>query len=294
VDGSAVEVDAGGEPLEVTAVPEEVESGADPDEAKPAADELVVSEDRNAFEVMDAHDVEQIIDSMQGRLLDVSLYDFTAGGQRMVELSWKGVREAIMAMHETGKCRIGVVPETLQTSTVVEDGDTWYEAAVYAKDELSGLGFFGFAREPRMIGNQNPKVDKFAKTKAINKAERNALRKFIPERVAQTLIAQFLHDETRVKKLRSGSPMVGTVAELPPAVDTDEARALVEECDAIWLEIQKIPNFARRLNAANYHAYKVRSEARDEKKPEDVTRLKDFKAYLLKVLEELEEARDAD
>jgi hypothetical protein len=291
VEASAVEVDERGEPLEVTAVPEDV---SDADEFKPSAEDLVVTEDRSVFEVMDAADIEQIIDAMQGRLLDVSLYDFEQGGQRIVELSWKGVRETVQEMHSTGKCRIGMVPEATQLSTAHDDGEDWYEALVYAKDEVTGATFSGFAREPKQmrLRGGGTKFDKFAQTKAINKAERNALRKFIPERLAQTLIAQFLHDESRVRKLRSGSPMVGTVPELPPPVDTDEARALVEECDGIWAEIRKVENFAKRLTPANYHAYKVRSEARDEKKPEDVSRLVQFRDYLLTVLQELEEARD--
>jgi hypothetical protein len=188
----------------VTVAEGEAEALPEADEFKPSGEELVVSQDRTVFEVMDAHDIEQMIDSMQGRLLDVSLYDFESGGQRMVELSWKGVRECIHAMHETGKCRIGIQPETLQTQTVVDDGDTYYEAAVFAKDEYSGLGFFGFAREPKMMKRRDkpPTLDKFAKTKAINKAQRNALRMFVPEKLAQTLIAQFRKDENRIKKLR--------------------------------------------------------------------------------------------
>jgi hypothetical protein len=271
----------------VTVAEGEAEALPEADEYKPQGEELVVSQDRTVFEVMDAHDIEQMIDSMQGRLLDVSLYDFESGGQRMVELSWKGVRECVHAMHETGKCRIGIQPETLQTSTVVDEGETWYEAAVFAKDEYSGLGFFGFAREPKMMKRRDkpPTLDKFAKTKAINKAQRNALRMFVPEKLAQTLIAQFRKDENRIKKLRGGGPMVGAVAELPPVVDTDEGKALIREIDGLWDAIRATDGFAATMTPAHFFAYKTRAEAQNPDDPEDVSRLEQFRDTLVQTLE---------
>lgn len=286
VDATAAEDDPGAvqEPLEVTAAPEDA---SDADEYRPPSTELVVSEDRDVFEVMDAHDVEQIIDAMQGRLLDVSLYSFEQGGQRVTELSWKGVRECVFEMNQTGKCRIGVIPETLAVETVIEDGETVYKATVFARDEVSGAAYAGFAKEPKMmkLRNGKEKLDPYAETKAINKSERNSLRKFIPERLAQTLIAQFLKDENRVKQLRSEGPMVGKVAELPPPIDTDEARVLVAEVDRLWEEVRAVPGFAAVMTPAVFFAYKTRAVAQKPGAPGDVTELVQFRDTLVDVLE---------
>lgn len=291
VEGTAVEEPAQ-EPLSVTVAAEEQGAG-NPEDFTPAPEELVVSEDRDVFEVMDAHDIEQIMHAMQGRLLDVSLYDFQQGGKRIVELSWKGVRETIAEMHATGKCRIGMLPEATQLSSAHEDGEDWYEALVYARDEITGATFSGFAREPkrmRLRGHteENPKTkfDVFAQTKAINKAERNALRKFIPERLAQTLIAQFTKDEGRVRQLQSGGPMVGSAAQLQaPPVETDEGKALIREVDGLWDQIRAVPGFAAVMTPAHFFAYKQRAVSQNPDDPEDVTQLVQFKDTLEQTLE---------
>ena len=275
------------EALAVHVDPDEAPDLADADESKPTPEELVLTQERSVYEVMDAHDVDQIINEMQGRLLDVALYDFSSGGQRQTELSWKGVRECVKEMNRTGKCRLGIDKDTLQTQTVVEDGDVFYEAAVYAKDEVSGEAYYGFAREPKMMQKRDGSAvpDKFAKTKAINKSMRNALRMCVPERLAQTLIAQFLHDERRVKQLRSESPMVGRVAELPPPVETEEGKALIREIDGLWDQVQATEGFASTMTPAHFFAYKTRATAQNPDDPEDVTMLVQFRDTLLQTLE---------
>jgi hypothetical protein len=92
-------------------------------------------------------------------------------------------------------------------------------ATIFARDEVTGAMLPGSSMEPqrmrlqartadrkRKAGQKIPEdntiFDVFSRTKAIQKATRNALAAFIPEEIEQTIIAMFAKDPSRVERSR--------------------------------------------------------------------------------------------
>lgn len=240
--------------------PEPVPAEADPEDFKPAGGELVVQVPEEVFTVLDRHDESQILEEMQRRVLEVSLYDFPQGGSRLIDLSYSGVREVVHLMNRTGKCRLRVMPGSLSVSEVVEDDEPHYVADVWAEDAVTGEAFLGTATEPKRMkitaatarkwkekGKAVPEDrmvwDTFARTKAVNKAQRNALKQFIPEQIRQTLIAQYAKDPARIRVIEAGAGAAAEAA-LPPPLDTPEAEALRKRARAIFDEIKAADRLA--------------------------------------------------
>jgi hypothetical protein len=103
-------------------------------------------------------------------------------------------------------------------------------------------------------------MDRCARWKAIQKATRNALSGFIPEEIEQTVIAMFLKDSSRVARIRSEAE--AKVAELPPPLDDDEARALIAECEAVYDEIKGLGAGQGKvlLTPGTYNAWLLQSQ----------------------------------
>lgn len=87
------------------------------------------------------------------------------------------------------------------------------------------------------IPEDNKVFDPFSRTKAINKAERNAQAKFIPEVIEQAVIAMFKNDPSRVEKIQTDRE--AELEKMPPPIDDDEMRALLAEADGIYDEIRE-------------------------------------------------------
>lgn len=241
---------------------------------KPAAGELVVkpSEPESVFVVLDRHDEQQIIEEFQRRALGVMAYDFEQGGKRLVDLSYQGVNEAIRLMNNTGKCSVAIDKTAFSgrgfdEQVVVEDAgngpEEFYVLTVYAVDARTGYGQLGTSSEPKLMRMKNGKTkwDIFARTKALNKAQRNALKSHIPEELRQTLIAMFKKDERALKEIRAGAG-AAAVADLPPALTDEKAVALQARAREVYEEIRAVSKlrmlpavfYQRLMHASSSHA----------------------------------------
>lgn len=228
IDGEAEEI-----PLDTSeqATPEEIEA------AKPTAVELAVdvADPNDVYRVMDRADEVLILDELQERALDTFVYSFTSGGQRQTDLTVAGVSEAVRLMNERGGAQIGISEQPPVVERETRGGEEYVRVMVFARDtRRPGSGRWGTAIEPVNFQDTKRKGqwDKFAFTKALNKAERNALKKQIPEDFRQTIIAQYLgtHHMQELKpldalKVTGGGPL----AELPPPLDDDKAKAIKAE-----------------------------------------------------------------
>jgi hypothetical protein len=211
------------------------------------------------FRVLDAHDEQMILQEAQRRLLKASLYDFPQGGQRIVDLSYQGVNELVRLMNATGRCKIAVDPSSLTVETIVEDAGNGPEpflvATVYARDAVTGYGQFGTSSEPQRLRLKKSTADKrrrngeripeddtifdvFARAKAVNKAQRNALKVFIPEEIRQTLIAQYAGDVSRVQRVQTEQEQ--KMLELPPPLTDERALALSAKADEVYDRIREL------------------------------------------------------
>jgi hypothetical protein len=277
----------------IDAVPEEVTgemvTADQAEQFKPPAHQLVVtdpSDEQQVFVVLDRHDEQMIIEEFQRRSLRVMLFDFPKGGRRLVDLSYAGVNEAIRLMNATAKCRIAIDKDVLHVEEVTEDAghgpERFYVITAYASDAVTGYGQFGTSSEPVMMRLRNGRTqwDIFARSKALSKAQRNALKTCIPERLRQTLIAQYLGNDAAVRQIQAGAG-AEQVAELPPPLDDEQARELKAKAREVYTLIcDHAPGgIAVQLPPALFHQYLTRAEHSHE-------RLDDFLGFLAGKLEE--------
>lgn len=297
-DAPEVEEAPGGqeEVIEGETVPEDV---SDADAYKPPAAELAVIGEEDVYRAMDRADEELILDELQGRALAVMVYSFNQGGQKITDLSYAGVSEAVRTINARGFGKIKVADSPPLISEVREDGIDYYRVMAYAVDEATGAGRWGTAVEPKQMklkdrtarakrdaGEQvtdDGRVwDKFALTKALNKAQRNAMRDLIPLEFRQTIIAQYLGDKDKVRHIRAGGDPE-PLAELPAPLTDERAEQQREECRAIYKQIQDFDRL--KILPREFHANLIRVE-------HDHDRLDDFIGYLKDRLAEVKEAAE--
>lgn len=222
---------------------ETVDSTAEPvsvaeiDLARPEAAAEVARLDKpdGVYHAMDAADESQILDALQGNPSKVVVYQFSSGGKMQTGLSYAGVAEAARAMNEAGFGEIRVSGAHLPDFEEIQEPDdkgelvTYVQCTVYAEDALTGGGMYGTALQPKFLvfrdRSKPPAFDKFARAKALSKAQRNAMLPLIPVKFREVLIAQAVGDETRVKQIRLGAG-AEELAEYPKALDDERALEL--------------------------------------------------------------------
>lgn len=254
----AAREEMGAQPVVDVTAEEVAESVA---ESRPSAMDLVVppsapgpERDAATLIVLDRHDEDQVLSQIEERMDRVLMYDFSRGGTRVVDLSVNGVFECVRLLNATGHARIGIVEGSL--SVAIEPGDDGpeYVVDVAARDAVSGLTLYASATEPRMMSTRNgPKKDPFARQKAISKAQRNALKRHIPERLRQGMLALHKGDAARVLEIQHGAGAAAT-AQLPPPLATPEAEALEAEIKAIWGEVRRQRGWQEKMLPGQFGA----------------------------------------
>lgn len=230
------------------------------EEYMPPREEMVLRDPGDAHErfmVLDAHDVAMMVEWAQSSALRRWVYDIPGVG---MGLTIHAVQDITQAMNWRGKCRIGTVPETLKVERITEDlgnngPEPLWDATIFARDAITGAELPGAAMEPLMMKLTDSKAkewrrkgrtvpedgrvfDVFSKTKAIQKATRNALAAFIPEEVEQTVIAMFASDASRVERIRTEAE--AKVAELAPALTDERATAQVQKARVLYADIREL------------------------------------------------------
>jgi hypothetical protein len=158
------------------------------------------------------------------------------------------------------------------------DGEEpFWSVTAYARDEVTGMVLPGVAMEPermklkastahkkreagQRIPEDNKVFDRFSRTKAVQKATRNALGAFIPEEIKQTVIAMFVKDPSRVERIRTEAE--AKVAEMPPPLDDEEAKALIAEAESVYAEIRELGGGQGKvkLTPGTYNAWLLQSQ----------------------------------
>ena len=124
------------------------------------------------FEIMEKRDEEQILAEAQGHIIEEMFYKFPIDGKTVTGISWVGTKEIA---RRYGGIKMGV-PQ------VTDLGDQ-YACTVQATDVKNDVTLVGSSLQPKnmMLRNGEEKPDRFAYTKAVSKAQRNAIRALIPE-----------------------------------------------------------------------------------------------------------------
>jgi hypothetical protein len=275
-------------------VPLPAEAAERIEEYIPGPAELAVIDAGDRHEAMvrmDEHDVRMLLERVQSSALRKWVYVLPDGSKG---LTVHAVQDITQTMNWSGKCRIGVLPETLTVEQITADAgngpEPFWVATIFAKDNVTEAVLPGSSMEPQRmrlrqstadrkrkagakIPDDNAIFDVFSRTKAIQKATRNALAAFIPEQVEQTIIAMFEKDPSRVEKIQTEAE--ARVAELPPPLTDDKAKALVAEARLIDDRIRELGGGQGKvlLTPGMFHAYLANAEHSHE-------RLEDFLGYL--------------
>lgn len=252
---------------------EVVEDGAGPspelaeavDDAVGISAELAVRDPQDRHEglvAMDRHDVDLLVRDLTTQAQSAALRRWVyelPDATKAKGLSIHGVQDIVQRMSWTGKCSIRVLPETLtveKETAETDDGEqVFYVATIAAEDGKTGMVQIGTSTEPQMmklrpataaakrkegkaIRDDNRVFDVFARTKAIGKAQRNAMAAFIPEEVEQAVLAMASQNPQLVERIQTEAE--AKVAELPPPLDTPEAHELEAQCATIYAEIREL------------------------------------------------------
>lgn len=131
------------------------------------------------YEVLDKVEDQTIIEIMTGQAVQEYVYSFKQGGRTVEGLTLAGINEA-------ANRRGGITVEDVQFE---EKDDSWI-AIVKATDTFTGSSRYGaFEQLKRMGGREDP----FAFTKAVHKAQRNAIKQLLPVPVIKEVLNFYLH-----------------------------------------------------------------------------------------------------
>ena len=124
------------------------------------------------FEIMEKRDEEQILAEAQGHIIKEMFYKFPIDGKTVTGISWVGTKEIA---RRYGGIKMGI-PQ------VTDLGDDW-ACSVQATDTKNDVTLVGSSLQCKNMkkrdGSEVP--DRFAYTKGVSKAQRNAIRALIPE-----------------------------------------------------------------------------------------------------------------
>lgn len=159
-------------------------------------------------------DDEQIEAELMGKAMEHYVYSFCEYGckehcnhKRVTGMTVAGVNE--MSRQLTKKkdsgIKIRIVPDSIKIERGVEEnGEQGVSVILIAENMLTGETAIGAKFEPfQKTGRKGKYPNTFALEKAVSKAERNAKRKLIPEKMAIEMIKKFVKQ--------------GNVQALPPA-----------------------------------------------------------------------------
>ena len=131
------------------------------------------------YAVVDQVDDQAIVELMTGQTIQDYVYSFKQGGRTVEGLTLAGINEA-------ANRRGGIQVEEIN----YEERDNSWIATAKAVDTITGSSRFGAYEQPKTNGNR---PDPFAFTKAIHKAQRNAIKQLIPVPVIREVLNFYLN-----------------------------------------------------------------------------------------------------
>ena len=182
--------------------------------------EVVVKEiqasDTAVFETFDQMDDEQVLAEIKGNFLQEFVYSFTdKKNKKVTGLSLIGVNETV---RELNRRNLASIAES-ETPPVIEETDDYIQISIYAKDTLNGGGAWGIKRQSKTQG-QYKNINPFALEQALSKAQRNAKRKLIPEKLMQEFV--LLYEKKGNVKIVTGKDIIEAEIIKPKAISKTE------------------------------------------------------------------------
>lgn len=299
VDGEIVDED-GSTRLATKA---EVEQAVE--EAMSSLELTPVSRDKHeGLVAMDAHDAIRFVDRLVEQAQRTNLgkrWVYQLPGAGGDGLTVDAVEDITQQMNWTGRCRITLLPDTKHVEVVEADEgrglEKFWVCDIFAEDEITGQKHMGSSMEPmymqltketankkrakgQAIPDDDRIFDRFARTKAANKAARNAEEKHIPEIVKLTLIAMAKNKPQMIERIETQKDAEAQA--WPPPATGPEADALNAEIDEIYARIRELGGGRGKveLTPGVFHGYKLQAA-------HDVGKLESMKLFLLEREEQI-------
>jgi hypothetical protein len=124
-------------------------------------------------------DDKAIVEMMTGQAIQEYVYSFKQGGRLVEGLTLAGINEA-------ANRRGGIHVEDVN----FEERENSWIVIVKAVDEFTGSSRYGACEQPKRMGGRE---DAFAFTKAVHKAQRNAIKQLIPVPIIKEVLNFYLH-----------------------------------------------------------------------------------------------------
>lgn len=191
------------------------------------------------YDLLDKRDEEQILAEIKGNIITEMFYSFTIDGRKVTGVSWVGTKEIA---RQYGNINMDFIK--------VEETPDSYTAIVKATDTKRGTSLLGTAMQPKTMkirGEDKP--DRFAYTKAVSKAQRNAIRAIIPERYLLEMYelftkgTEFKSPKPPRKKVESRSQV--KKGDIDPA---EEAVSLTLEANNLDPDMVMINKYGKAIN----------------------------------------------
>jgi hypothetical protein len=170
----------------------------------------IVPKSDAAYQYFEKLDEQSVRDEVQGIWAKTLVYQFKEKGRTVTGLSIRGVEEAARFLVRHGY-------DIVCDKAVVEETNTEYRSSckvTYTVPNGRQMVTYGYSRTLKAYSNGSS--NEFAYIQALSKAQRNALRTVIPEKIMSTLIERFLRDTDKVKQVEENNIPEKTSAPLPP------------------------------------------------------------------------------
>ena len=155
------------------------------------------------YEVLDQVDDQAIVEMMTGQSIQDYVYSFKQGGKTVEGLTLAGINEA-------ANRRGGIQVDDVQ----YEERDHSWLATAKATDTVTGSSRYGAYEQPKRMGNRE---DPHAFTKAIHKAQRNAVKQLLPVTVIKEVLNFYLHRQAGGETAQMGLPSAASTGKISNA-----------------------------------------------------------------------------
>jgi hypothetical protein len=145
---------------------------------------LAVLENKNqAFDLMNQRDDTQVLLEIQGGFMEEFVYSFPTKEGKVTGLSWVGTKEVARQMGNI----------SVEDCDIMETAET-FRVKCRAKDIARNVTMFGVAEQSKKmkLRSGEESLDLHALSKAVSRAQRNAIRGLIPEIFIKKMIEQYV------------------------------------------------------------------------------------------------------
>jgi len=155
---------------------------------KPKENTIAEQAPPDKYLALEQKDEQQIMEELEGRVIDEYVYSFPQGGKQVTGLSWAGIKR---------------IAQKMQNITVrivsIDDTNDSYRVVCEATNTAAHLTMCGVSEQKKFIMTRDDKKlpDNFALQKAMSKAQRNALRNLIPEPIIIEMISEWQKNKNK-------------------------------------------------------------------------------------------------